>query len=203
MGYSQAMDADLSLKVQVLEQRIEKLQASVDTLYELNQLAATTYVAMTDAELALLYTTAERVLSEPTFDALLLAKFGEVLLRLTEAEIERINTSLQVTDSWLTFFRVCVRAMRVITHDPELSMSEPLRTLYVKYQMGRKNLTKIAAFFTTRDPLTPPHRQFLNHAILEEIDTFDALALTFKKAGGLSNTEGTGSRQVASLSRKK
>ena len=169
----------------MLEQQVLRLQASLQLVYEVQGLAASRFNDMEDVELVSLYDVVV-LLVDNELDVAKVDEISELLMQITEVEIDRLNSLQNLDNSWLPFMELCHRMTRQIVSDPELATSYPHQRAHAKLVMAKKNIMTIAMFFIERAGVLGPSRKLLAKVAAVDIDAFDFVARKVKREGKLS-----------------
>ena len=158
------------------EQKIIRLEGAVNLLYEINQLAGSRFSLMEDAELHSIYSSVIDALGETHLEREMMVEFGEIFLRITEVEIDRLNELAQIDHAWKPFYRLCLKLSREVGVSRKLDKDLELQRIRDLLHQGRRNLQTIAILFIEQKAQLGPSRELLAKMAAADIESFDALA---------------------------
>ena len=170
----------------MLEQEVRRLQGAVGILYEVNRLAASRFVEMNDEQIVEFYEMINELLGESDLDPAQMSEMAEMLMRMTEVEIDRLNELLNLDNAWLPFMEICLHLTRSVISHSELATSIELQKIHTKLIMARRNLTGIAMFFIEKAGVLGPSRKLLAKIAEADLDAFDIIARKVKREGCLT-----------------
>jgi hypothetical protein len=162
-------------KLLFLEKKVERLDATVNMLLEINNLGGSRFHGMSDNDLHELYTTTVTLLGEESWATDRMLQLCEVFIKITEVEIEKLNEILALDNCWLPFYRLALRMTRYVgTHD-SLETNFELQKIRDLLYSGRKNLQMIAVLFISQKAAIGPSRKLLAELAATDIEAFDVL----------------------------
>lgn len=162
------------------ERKLERLEATINLLLEVNGLAASRFVGMNDPDLLSLFQNVEEALGEEQWPTKVMANFCEVFIKITEIEIDRLNEMLNVDHSWETFYRLCLKMTKHVAQSDKLSTDLELQRVRDLLHMGRRNLSTIAVLFVEKAGQIGPSHKLLARLASSDIELFDNLAKQLK-----------------------
>lgn len=167
---------ELLRRVLFLERQYQRLEAAVNILFEANKMKVSRFVEMTDDSLISLYENVRDDLGEDKWPRARLLSYAELFIKITELEIDRLNSLLEVEHSWLTFYQLLLSLTRFINDQPDLSTDLELQQIRNYLAVGRQNISTIAVLFTAQATQLGPARRFMERLASNDIDVFDDLA---------------------------
>lgn len=171
-------------RILILEQQVRRLQASMQLMYEVQELAASRFGNMSDVDLVKLYENIT-MLAQEDLNVQMIDEIAELMMQITEVEIDRLNELQNTSNTWLPFVQLCHRMTRQIVSDPALATSLPHQRANAKLSMAKKNVMTIATFFIERAGVLGPSRELLARAAAIDIEAFDIIARKVKREGKL------------------
>ena len=169
----------------LLEQEVRRLRASVDMLYEVNGLSSSRFAELEDDELLMLYRNIIDLLAATNWPVDRMDSVSEVFIRISEAEIDRINEMENMEKGWLPFLQLCLKMTKYVSKRKDLRKDLDLQRVFTKLAIGRKNLVGIGLFFVEKGALLSSSRKLLTQIAYADIDAFDVIARTIKHDGNL------------------
>lgn len=174
--YDEMDHGELVRRLVMLEAQVQRLEAAVDKLFTVNDIASSPLIGMEDNELLHLYVVVHGMRAESQ-DLDTLEGIVEVMMQLTETEISRINELQDSTDTWLSFMELCVDTTRRVVSSPDLATNLQLQRINAKLVMARKNLATIATFFITKTGGVPDGERLAKMGMYD-LEAFDVVAVS-------------------------
>lgn len=180
---------ELTRRVLILENIVERLTDSVNLLYEANGMHATRFDGMDDGDLMLLRENINQELARDTWPIDRLLSCCEVFLRLSEIEVERLNKITDDNHTWRPFYELCLKQSRFVGEHPKLDTNIDLQRCRDLLAQGRLNLRTIATIFIEMSHADSPSHELIAAVAAADMDMFDTLAKQLKGKAGVSNLE--------------
>lgn len=171
------------------ERQVERLQLAVDLLMEVNNLVASRFTNMSDSDLMNLHDNARDAAGEKEWATDQMIHFCEVFSKISEIEIDRLDELLVTTNSWKTFYHLCIEMTRQVGAHPQLKTDLNLQRVRDLLYIGRKNLATIAVLFIEKSAQLGPSRKLLLKTAAVDIDLFDQLAKQLRETSHKGHLE--------------
>ena len=164
-------------EMRVMEQKVKRLESAVNLLYEINSLAGNDLHSLTDNSLVELLGNIESLLSQPDWSLSTLLSCAEVYLRLSEAEIQRLEEMTQRKNAWLPFLELAIRQHKRVLESAEVKSNYEWSRCCSLLSRGKDNIRSISLSLTalTQDP--HPLTQLVHRINTIELDTFDKIII--------------------------
>jgi hypothetical protein len=163
-------------RILFLEREVSRLKDAVNLLYEVNQMASSRFVQMDDFELLKLYENALENIGEDFWSIMTMTSFGEIFMKITEVEIDKLNELLSVDSSWRTFYELCMKLYNYVLKNKELKTNLELQRVRDILYLGKKNLATIAVLMTEKASQLGPSRRLLDKLTATDAEMFDSVA---------------------------
>lgn len=180
---------ELTRRVLILENIVERLTDSVNLLYESNGMHATRFEDIDDGDLVFLRENVVQELNHDSWPIDRLLSCCEVFLRLSEIEVERLNRITNDNHSWRPFYELCLKQSRFVTQHPKFDSNIDLQRCRDLLAQGRQNLRTIATLFIEMSHQDNPSHQLIAAVAAADMDMFDTIAKQLKGKAGVSELE--------------
>jgi len=166
---------ELIRRLLFLERTVLRLQDAVNLLYEVNNMSASRFHTMPDTELLQLYNNLLEDLGETTWEQKRILSYCEIFAKITEVEIDKLNTLLSVDHAWKPFYELCLKMSRYVVERKDFKTDLHLQYMRDLLYVGRKNLSTVAVLMIEKAAQLGPSRKLLEILAAANIDAFDAL----------------------------
>lgn len=172
--------AELIHEMRLLRAKVERLEASVELLFQTNEMAAGRMSGLNLDELAQLHQVISNDLDSSEWPADRMFSYCEIFIRITEEDIDRLNTILGHPHSWEPFYLLLLRISQYLRNLPDLKTSLQLQRIRELLEIGRANMRAVATFFIHASNDASPSKELLSKLASNDIDQFDDLAKQLK-----------------------
>jgi len=172
--------AELIHELRMLRAKVDRLEASIDMLFQVNGMSAGRMPGMTPDGLAQLYHVMEADLESDEWPVDRLLSYCEIFIRLTEEDIDVLDQVRDAPHSWEVFYRLLIKVSQYVGRQKELPTSLELQRVKELITIGRSNLRSICMFFTHVYGDRSPSKDLLAELASNDVDTFDDLAKQLK-----------------------
>lgn len=172
--------AELIHELRMLRAKVARLESSIDMLFQVNGMSAGRMPGMTTDSLVQMHRVVETDLDSDEWPVDRLFSYCEIFIRLTEEDIDVLNTVLEVPHSWEPFYRLLIKVSQYVGCQKELNTSLELQRIRELITIGRSNLRSICMFFTHIHGDHSPSKELLAELASNDIDAFDDLAKQLK-----------------------
>jgi len=178
---------ELVKRLKFLENRVDRLESALDLLYQVNDLGSARFPSMTDDELSSLYSNVELELRQDDWPVSRMFSLCEMLMRLTEEEIDRLNNLRCVGDSWKVFLDLALRMSHFIRKRKDLDTDLDLQRLRDILVHARRNVKELAILFIEYEAQLTPSRNLMERLASADIEGFDDILRQLKVTRPLPN----------------
>ena len=180
---------ELTRRVLILENIVERLTDSVNLLYEANGMHATRFEDIDDGDLIFLRENVAQELDHDSWPIDRLLSCCEVFLRLSELEVERLNKITNDNHAWRPFYELCLKQSRYVTEHPKFDVDIELQRCRDLLSQGRQNLRSIATIFIELSHQDSPSHELIAAVAAADMDMFDTLVKQLKAKTGTGSLE--------------
>lgn len=171
---------ELVKRMLLLEKKVERLEGALDLLYQVSELSASRFPYMVNEDLLRLYSMVEDELEQTCWETDKLISLGDMLVKVTEVEIERLNALLRTDQSWGAFHQLSIQLTRYVGSHPEIDSSAELQRARELLHAARKNLRTVGALFIEKSNQLGPSRTLLERTAAVDVEGFDILVRQLK-----------------------
>lgn len=172
--------AELIHELRMLKAKVARLETSINMLFQVNEMAASSMTDVDIDNLVQLHRVVEADLASEEWPTDRLLSYCEVLIKLSEEDIDRLNRVLETDHSWEPFYRMLINVSSYTANHPDLSTNLGLQRVRELLTTARSNLRSIALFFVHISNNYSPSRDLLAELASNDIDMFDDLARQMK-----------------------
>lgn len=177
--HDMARPRELVAKVLLLEREVRALRSSLDILMKVNGMLSSSLSELPTEHLILLTETARAKLRQDDWSIEELLTLSEVFLRVSDADIVRLNEAVGAHDSWRVFYELCLR-MCWFVREGALPEDKDTETARVLLHRGLRNLRSIGVLFIENAEFLNTSRELLERTMSHDLAEFDTLIKSLK-----------------------
>jgi len=175
--------AKLIHEMRLLQAKVERLESSINMLFDINRMSASRFSKMSPGQLAHLHNSMVKNLEYDEWPTDRLLSFCEIFMLITEAEIELINRALETTTGWEPFYQLLIKTTLYVRDHPDRDTDLDLQRVLELFAIGRSNMRSIAMFFIHAHGDSGTSRDLLTELASNDVDMFDDMAKQLKASG--------------------
>lgn len=175
-----ARPRELVKKVLLLEREVAALRKTVDLMGKVNGFLSSSLEDFDDSSLLQLSNVISTFFDQETYTIEELLKFSEIFLRVSDADIVRLNDIVGTHNTWRDFYKLCLK-MTIFSREGDLEMCKDLEIAQALLARGLRNVRSIGVLFIENEAFLKTSRELLEEAMGHDLAGFDMLIKKLKK----------------------